>query len=71
MSSLTLQVECMAGTDLRTCIEDALCLLKKLDIGYVKFKFNGTEVCIGKGCAVDLAVTEWQEKTTKKFFIFH
>lgn len=71
MSSLTLEVECMAGTELKTCIEDALCLLQKLEVGYIKFNFNGTEVHVGNGCVVDLAVLEWQEKTTKKFFIFH
>lgn len=73
MSSLTLEVECMVGTDIKTCIEDALELCKQLDLGYVKFNFNGSEVHVGQSCWIYLALGEWKEKggCKQKFYVFN
>lgn len=73
MSSLTLEVECMAGTDIKTCIEDALGLCKKLDVAYVKFNFNGTEVHVGNNCVVSSAIGEWKIRggIKNKFYVFN
>lgn len=73
MSSLTLEVECLAGTIIKTCIEDALELCNKLGLAYVKFNFNGTEVHVGQNCNVSEAVEYWGKKGgfSKPFYVFN
>lgn len=73
MSSLTLEVECMAGTSIRKCIEDALELCQKLDIGYVKFNFNGTKISVGQDCDVKEALEYWNKNGSfsKPYYIFN
>ena len=44
MSSLTIPVEILAGTDFKNAVKDASDLSRKLDIAYVTFKFNGISV---------------------------
>lgn len=73
MSSLILEVEVMAGTHIKTCIEDALELCKKLDVAYIKFNFNGTKVSVGQSCNVDEATEYWDKKggCSKPFYVFN
>ena len=73
MSSLTLEVECMAGTDIETCISDSLDLCNRLGLAYVKFNFNGTEVHVGNSCLVSSAISEWEKRggIKNKFYVFN
>ena len=73
MSSLTLEVRCMAGTDIKTGISDALDLCNKLGLAYVKFNFNGTEVSVGESCVVSSAIAEWKRcgGIKQKYYVFN
>ena len=48
MSNITVNVEFLAGTDLRVAIEEAKEKCVKWDVAYVCFDFNGVSFSIGK-----------------------
>jgi hypothetical protein len=48
MSNITIEVEFLAGTDLLVAVDEAKSLARRLDIAYVKYKFNGISFSIGQ-----------------------
>ena len=52
MSKMAIEVEFLAGTDIKDAIEEAKQKAEKLDLAYVKFDFNGVSFCIGQNANV-------------------
>lgn len=55
MSSLTLNVELVAGTDFGIAVKDAKTLCQQLDLAYVTFSFNGISVSVSQRAKVEEA----------------
>ena len=61
MSHMTIEVEFLGGTDIKTAIREAKELATKLDISYVCFDFNGTSFSIGKNVNINKVIKEHHE----------
>lgn len=61
MSNLIINVEFLAGTDVKKAISEAKELANKLDIAYVSFEFNGAKFSIGKNADEHQAYEQWTE----------
>jgi len=45
---MILNVDFLPGVDIKTAITEASQLARELDLAYVRFKFNGTDVSVGQ-----------------------
>ena len=62
MSVLQLEVEPLAGSTMKQCIEYSHDLCIKLNLAYVKFNFNGAKVSVGRNCNLEESLKEWESK---------
>lgn len=72
MSNILLNVEFLAGTDVREAITEAKQFAIKMDIAYVCFSFNGVNCNIGQKADIDWtieAVMNAMSKDKMKFVI--
>ena len=61
MSKLILDVSVLGGADIDVAIQEAKDLAIKLDLAYVKFKFNNHTLSISQRCFVQIAVNEYYQ----------
>ena len=68
-STMEIEVSFMAGTGLRSAIQDAKNKAVMWDLAYVKFNFNGWKFSIGKNCDVEESIDQWicREHDVKSF----
>ena len=57
----TLEVNFLAGTKLRDCIEEASRIARQLDLAYVIFTFNETRFSVSQTPDVDDLVSRYSE----------
>lgn len=53
MSNMTINVEFLAGTNVRDAVTEAKQKAEELGVAYVVFNFNGVRFSIGSGCGID------------------
>lgn len=59
MSSLTMRVEVLVGTDIRQAVQDARDLALKLNLTYIVFNFNGVSVNVQHTSDIDDLVDKY------------
>lgn len=57
-----LNIEFLAGTELKHALSEAKELCINLGIAYVTFNFNGTEISVGKYADVQKSLQEWESR---------
>ena len=63
-SSMTIDVEFLAGTSIEDATEEAKTKAIQLDLAYVRFKFNGVEVSIGKNANIEDVLSQYRDNRT-------
>lgn len=66
MQNIVLKVEFLGGTSIRHAVEEAKELAQKLEIGCVKFQFNGKSLCVGILTDIDEAIVEYHANKTQQ-----
>jgi hypothetical protein len=61
MSNITIEVEFLAGTDIRSAIGEAKIKASLWNVAYVKFSFNGIVCSISPRADVDNLVEKWHD----------
>jgi hypothetical protein len=70
-SSMCVDVEFLAGTDIESAIKEAKLKAEKWDVAYVKFNFNGASFSIGRNADVHAASEEYMATHGKPYGICH
>jgi len=60
-SKMQIKVDFLAGTKIEDAIAEAKIMAEKLDVAYITFDFNGTNVSIGRNCDVEETVRLWDK----------
>lgn len=68
-SNITIEVEFLAGTDIKEAVQEAKEKANAWNISYVRFSFNGTPFSVGKNADIDKTVEEWNDKKFSKYGI--
>jgi hypothetical protein len=66
MARACMEVEFLAGTDVRDAINEAKRLAKELNLAYIKFKFNGISFSVGSTANTDRAVDKYVNATAPR-----
>lgn len=53
MSNFSLHVDVLAGTSFEDAVKEAIEVRSRFNFAYVKFKFNGISVSVGKKASID------------------
>jgi len=61
MSYMVIEVEFMAGTDIRRAVTEAKDKAALFDVAYITFNFNGVRFSIGRNADIDAAVKAFHE----------
>jgi len=61
MSKITIEVDFLAGTDLKDAITEAKQKACFWDVAYVTFSFNGTRFSVSQRADVDKLVSEYDK----------
>ena len=62
MSHITIDVELLAGTDIENAIKEASMLAKNLNVAYICFDFNGSNISISQNPDVNDVVRQYHEQ---------
>jgi len=63
MSNVCLNIEFLAGTSIDKAAEEAIELVNKLGIAYVRFDFNGVKCSVGRNAKVETVVEHYLDAT--------
>ncbi len=71
MSNVCISVEFLAGTSIDKAAEEAIELVNKMEIAYVRFNFNGVDCSIGRNATVEKVVSSYMSthKNGVKFMV--
>jgi len=61
MSNFSIEVEVLAGTSIEEAIMEAKDLAQRMNLAFVKFKFNGVRMSVGSNA--DVKDAAWQYAT--------
>lgn len=70
MSNMTLNVEFLAGTELKECVMEAKEKALFFNVAYIQFNFNGVDFSIGRNADVSDVVDEFKNGS-HKYWIIH
>lgn len=60
-SNASMQVEFMAGTDIKEAIAEASEKARRFDLAYVKFDFNGIKMSVGRNADAKQAINDFNK----------
>lgn len=64
-SNMIINVEFLAGTDIKQAVDEAKQKAGDLDVAYICFRFNGTNFSIGRHADTDDVLDEWKNHSGK------
>jgi hypothetical protein len=60
MSNMIIDVKFLPGTTIENALREAKEMANKLDVAYIKFKFNDTSISIGRNADLEKALLEYK-----------
>ncbi len=60
-SNMELNVNFLAGTDIKQAVQEAKQKAEQLNVAYICFKFNGVSFSIGRNADIDEVLDNWKE----------
>lgn len=69
MSQMTIEVEFLAGTEIKQAVTEAKEKAALWQVSYVCFKFNGVNFSIGATADIENVLEEWKSSDHRKYGI--